>query len=175
VTAWPSAAVRGLLVVLVLCLGGCAVAAGDPFEAHVTAVVDGDTVRVRDTQGLTHRLRLAGIDAPEKAQPYSRQATQHLHRLLQNQNVVVEPEKTDRYGRTIAKVKLGQVDAGVAQLQAGLAWHYKAYEAEQSPADRLLYAQAEDEARSARRGLWQDPQPVPPWDFRRQRRNANAP
>ena len=172
-TAWLSAVVRSVLVWLALCVGGWAVAA-DPFEATVIAVVDGDTLRVRDAQGQTHRIRLAGMDSPERTQPYSRQASRHLQSLVLKEQVRVQPGKTDRYGRTVAKVWKGDVDVSLHQLQAGLAWHYKAYQAEQAPLDRISYAQAEELARAAPRGLWVQPQPVPPWDFRRQRRNASA-
>jgi endonuclease YncB( thermonuclease family) len=146
----------------------------EPFEARVVAVVDGDTLRVRDSMGKMHRIRLGGIDAPERAQPYSRRSARQMQALVLRQNVRVEPRKTDRYGRTVAKVWRGELDVAMAQVEAGMAWHYKAYEAEQAPVDRLAYAQAEEGARSAKRGLWQDPQPVPPWEFRRQRRSASA-
>lgn len=165
---------RAWLCFNLLCLAVWALAA-EPFEARVAAVVDGDTIRVVDGQGQTHRIRLAGIDAPEKAQPFSRLATQRLRNRLNKQTVWIKPNKTDRYGRTVAQVRLGTVDVGLEQVRAGLAWYYKAYEAEMSAVDRTLYEQAETEARQLRRGLWQEAQPVAPWDFRRERRNTRAP
>ena len=78
--------------------------------------------------------------------------------------------KTDQYGRLVGKVLLDGRDIDLEQVKAGMAWHYKQYEAEQTQADRELYAQAEDEARAAHRGLWIDPDPVEPSEFRREQR-----
>ena len=80
--------------------------------------------------------------------------------------VLVVYNKKDRYGRTIGKVMLGGTDANLEQIKAGLAWHYKAYEREQSAEDRAAYAAAELVARSARLGLWSEGNAVPPWEWR---------
>ena len=81
--------------------------------------------------------------------------------------VAVEWAKRDRYGRIVGKVMVEELDAGLAQITSGFAWHYKQYEKEQSPVDRARYASAEVEARAQRAGLWQDKNPIPPWEFRR--------
>ena len=83
----------------------------------------------------------------------------------------VEWKKLDRYGRTIGKLSVDGVDCGLRQIEMGLAWHYKAYEHEQHPADRQAYSDAEKTASEARKGLWIDPQPQPPWEFRHAQRN----
>lgn len=70
------------------------------------------------------------------------------------------------------KIRLSGIDANLAQLEAGMAWHYKAYSREQSPADRWRYAKAEERARDARQGLWADRAPMAPWDFRKARKNT---
>lgn len=114
----------------------------------------------------SHKIRLAGIDAPERAQPFGDRSRQHLARLVFRQVVFIDAAGQDRYGRVIGKVLLNGQDVNLAQVQAGMAWHYKRYEQDQSPADRRLYRDAEDSARSARRGLWQDVAPVAPWEFR---------
>lgn len=75
----------------------------------------------------------------------------------------------DRYGRSLRTVRVDGLDANLAQIKRGMAWHYKAYEREQSPQERQDYAKAEEVARGARLGLWKDVQPVPPWDFRHRR------
>jgi endonuclease YncB( thermonuclease family) len=75
--------------------------------------------------------------------------------------------KTDRYGRQVCQVFIQGRDVGLAQVAGGMAWHYRQYERDQAGEDRWRYAEAQDEARAARRGLWQDARPVPPWDFRR--------
>ena len=76
--------------------------------------------------------------------------------------------KTDQYGRLVGKILIDGRDINLEQVKAGMAWHYKEYEREQTPADRELYAKAEDEARKARRGLWVDPEPIEPSQFRRE-------
>ena len=81
--------------------------------------------------------------------------------------MVVEYEKRDRYQRILGKVLLSGQDMNLEQVKAGLAWHYKKYQDEQTTADRVKYSDAEREARMARRGLWQDPNPMPPWDYRK--------
>ena len=141
-----------------------------PFTAQVVRVADGDSMTVLTAAREQHRIRLAGIDAPERQQPFSQRSREHLADLLAGQTVRVEPSKLDRYQRMVAKVFVQGQDASLAQLQAGLAWHYKDYEREQPREDRLAYAQAEDTARAARLGLWQDRQPLAPWEFRRQAR-----
>lgn len=85
--------------------------------------------------------------------------------------VVVLFHKRDRYGRLVGKVLVDDRDAGLAMLNAGLAWHYLAFAKEQSSSNRRAYAQAEQAARLARRGLWVQAQPLPPWEFRHARRH----
>ena len=83
------------------------------------------------------------------------------------QTAEVEWDKRDRYGRVVGKILLAGSDMNLRQIESGLAWHYKKYSAEQSAADRQLYADAETDARDAGRGLWREPFPVPPWEWRR--------
>lgn len=142
-------------------------AQADYLTGRVVAIADGDTLTVLDAQHTQHRIRLAGIDAPEKRQPWGEQSKANLARLTFDQVVTVEWEKQDRYQRIIGKVLApGAVDTGLAQIDAGLAWHYKKYQREQSPADREAYAAAEDQARGGRIGLWRDPDAIPPWTWR---------
>jgi endonuclease YncB( thermonuclease family) len=123
-------------------------------------------VAILDAKNVQTRIRLAGIDAPEKSQPFGNRSKQHLSGLVFGKTVEVEATKKDRYERTIGKVIIAGRDANLNQLKAGMAWHYKKYESEQSATDRTAYSQAEEAARIARAGLWRDPTPIPPWDFR---------
>lgn len=132
----------------------------------VVAVTDGDTVKVLDASKTQHTVRLAGIDAPEKKMPFGQKAKDALSDLVFNKTVEVETEKVDRYGRSVGKVLVNGREANLAMVNAGMAWHYKKYEKEQTPSDRLLYANAEQEARARKVGLWHDPAPVPPWAWR---------
>lgn len=129
-------------------------------------VADGDTITVL-VAGKPAQVRLAGIDAPEMGQAFGQQSKQELAEALAGRNVLVETHKQDRYGRHVGRVLVDGHDAGVAQLEKGLAWHFKAYEAEQPVADRRAYAAAEQRARLERRGLWADPMPQPPWEWRK--------
>lgn len=88
--------------------------------------------------------------------------------------LMVEPEKSDRCGRSVGKVIIDGRDVNLAMVVAGLAWHYKQYQGEQTPADRLLYSDAEQEARLGRHGLWRDLSPVVPWGHRSEIRNRRA-
>lgn len=143
-----------------------AAARAELLEGLVVAVADGDTLTVLDDAKTQHRIRLSGIDAPERRQPFGTVSRQHLADAVFQRRVVVEFGKTDRYGRLVGKVLLDGEDECLAQITAGLAWHYKQYQREQSPEDRQTYAAAEDAARAARLGLWRDPDPVPPWEWR---------
>ena len=138
------------------------------LTGQVVGISDGDTLKVLDANHQVHTIRLMGIDAPEKAQPFGQRAKQSLSALVFQQQVQVEWHKQDRYGRIVGQVRTrAGVDVCLEQLQRGMAWHYKQYEREQSPADRQSYAAAEAEARAAKLGLWRDAAPLPPWHFRR--------
>lgn len=157
----------GLIKGVVLCCGlfSCSVFAAS-IEGRVVGVADGDTITVVDDERQQHRVRLAGIDAPEKRQDFSQRSKQSLSDLVYRQQVMVETGKTDRYGRLVGKVIANGQDVNLEQVLRGMAWHYKAYQREQSPPDRQAYAAAENAARASGAGLWAMPSPSPPWEFR---------
>lgn len=111
-----------------------------------------------------------GIDAPEKKMPFGQKSKEHLSDLVFNKQVSVEYSKRDQYGRTIGKITVDGVDANLEQVRAGMAWHYKQYQKEQSPEERVSYSDAEEQARSGRMGLWVDTEPTPPWDWRKEQK-----
>lgn len=164
VASVPSA----LALTLVLLAG--TLAHSETLVGTVVGLADGDTVTVLDASKTQYRIRLAGIDAPEKRQDFGSRSRQSLSELVFQKPVRVEYTKIDRYGRVVGKVLVNGVDASLEQVKRGMAWHYKAYEREQSPVDRTLYAQSETNARRMGRGLWQDPSPIPPWEYRKRRR-----
>jgi endonuclease YncB( thermonuclease family) len=139
----------------------------DRLNGLVVGVSDGDTITVLDDHRRQLKVRLAGIDAPEKRQDFGNRAKQSLSDLAYKQRVIVDTGKTDRYGRIIGKVTVNGQDVNLEQVRRGLAWHYKVYEREQAPGDRLAYAAAEKVARASKTGLWAMPTPIPPWEFRR--------
>lgn len=166
VTARQAAWWQWSLALLTLTLAEVASAA--TFTGMVTRIIDGDTLSVLDDEKHELRVRLAGIDAPEHHQPWGGRARQNLARLAFSKRVSVEWYKTS-YNRVVGIVRVGGIDMSLAQLRAGLAWHYKKYEREQTAESRQAYAAAELEARDKRRGLWKDQEPIPPWDFRHPR------
>lgn len=139
----------------------------ETFTGTVVGVADGDTITVLDNQFHQHKVRLVGIDAPEKKQDYGQRSKQNLAVMVFGRSVSIESRKADRYGRMVGKVIVDGTDVNLRQVEAGLAWHYKTYEREQEPGDRAAYAAAETAARADRRGLWAIPAAQPPWEFRR--------
>jgi endonuclease YncB( thermonuclease family) len=144
----------------------CGVSAETILDGWVVEVADGDTLTVLDAQKKQHKIRLLGIDAPEKAQPFGQKSKESLSGLAFQKQVQVRSSKQDRYGRTVGQVFVGNMDVCLEQVRLGMAWHYKTYQREQSPEDRVLYDRAESQAREQRVGLWQDPSPVEPSVFR---------
>lgn len=137
------------------------------LRARVVAVPDGDSLVVLDERRLQHRVRLAGIDAPEKGQRFANRARDNLGAMVRRQQVTVLWHKRDGYGRLVGLVYLDGREINLEQLRAGYAWWYRAYAAEQSIDERRRYARAEADAREQRLGLWADRNPVPPWAWRR--------
>jgi endonuclease YncB( thermonuclease family) len=146
------------------------------LSGRVVAIADGDTITILDSANTQHRIRLEGIDAPESHQAFGEQSKLGLSEMIFGKDVNVNYQKIDQYGRLVGKIILDGKDINLEQVKAGMAWHYKFYEDEQTPEGRELYAKAEAEARAARRGLWQDPNPTEPYQFRkeekRERRDA---
>lgn len=136
------------------------------FEARVVGVSDGDTISVLDINKTQYKIRVAGIDAPEKSQDFGNRSKEHLSDLVFGKTVSLPEAKIDKYGRTVSRVLIGNMDAGLEQIKAGMAWHYKKYEIEQSPVDRTNYSAAEVQAKNMKLGLWSQGNPIRPEDFR---------
>ncbi|AOY02378.1 hypothetical protein BJP62_15630 [Jeongeupia sp. USM3] len=147
-------------------------AAGQSLQGTVVGIADGDTITLLDADRREYRLRLAFIDAPEKAQPYGNAAKQHLSDRVYRRTVDAEVVDVDRYRRGVALVRLDGEDINHAQVKAGLAWHYTRYADKQPRGDFDAYTAAQQAARDGRLGLWQQPGAEPPWDFRRNKRTA---
>lgn len=165
----PAGQFRRWCWVACLTLSIHAVAGADELQGRVIKVADGDTVTVLDDHHQSHVIRLGGIDAPEKSQPYGQKSKAHLPQAVFGQTVTVTFDKRDRYGRIVGQVRVRGEDANLRQLQAGWAWHYKQYQREQTPEDLSAYDAAERSARENRLGLWQGQGPAspePPWAYR---------
>jgi len=154
------------------------------LEGRVVGVTDGDTVTVLDADRQQHKIRLGGIDAPEKAQPFGQRSKENLSDMVFGKDVRVEWKKRDKYKRIVGKVWVQPescptcpmtLDAGHAQITVGLAWWYRKYAREQSPWDRGAYEFSEQEARTKRVGLWSEPDPLPPWEWRKSSKGPQPP
>lgn len=135
-------------------------ASADDFTGVTVGIADGDTITVLAGKKEV-RVRLAEIDAPEKSQAFGQASKQSLSALCYRKRTSVQVREVDRYGRVVGHVLCDGMDANRTQLANGMAWVYTTY-----VRDRSLY-RIQDEARSARRGLWADQTPVAPWEWRR--------
>jgi len=151
--------VKALLFMLALFAVSSTMLFAESYTCRCVGVSDGDTITVLN--GRTQvRIRLEGVDAPESHQDFGQKAKQLTSSLTFGKTVTINAVTTDRYGRTVARVIAGGKDVSLELVRAGLAWHYRKYSS-----DPVL-AEAEQEARAAKKGLWSMPNPVPPWDYR---------
>lgn len=137
------------------------VAQAEVFTAKVISVLDGDTILVLQ-EGKTAKVRLANIDAPEKAQPFGKQARLSLRELVYQKQVQIDGRAVDQYGRIVALVTSEGLDVNREQLKRGMAWEYSYRHSDES------YIALQSEAQQAQRGLWAAPDPQAPWQWRRQ-------
>jgi endonuclease YncB( thermonuclease family) len=137
-----------------------ALAAPEPeLSGRVVGIADGDTITVLvDKVGV--KIRLDGIDAPERGQAFGARSRETISELVFGKTVRVVTKGKDRYGRTIGVVFVDGVNVNAKMIETGFAWHYKRYSTD-AELDRL-----EREARREKRGLWNDPAPVEPWNWR---------
>jgi micrococcal nuclease len=131
---------------------------------RVVHIVDGDTYDLLTDENEKIRVRMEGIDTPERGMPYYRVAKDYLGELCRDKLVMLVGSEKDRYGRTLGYSYLEDgTELGEAMISAGMAWHFKKY----NDSDKL--AELEIEARSKRLGLWKDENPMPPWEKRRKK------
>lgn len=154
------------LLSLLLLFSGVAWAS-NVIPGKVIAISDGDTITLLTPEKQQLKIRLVGIDAPEKKQAYGTKARDHLAAHVFRQAVEVDIRKKDQYGRSLGVVYLGDNDINQLMIRDGYAWFYKHYAKEQPKEEALRYADSEREARTQGKGLWADPHPVPPWEFRK--------
>ena len=133
----------------------------------VVGVGDGDTITVQDADLAQHKIRFFAIDAPETQQEFGRESKSNLSSLVLRKPTCVIVIEKDQYGREVGIVFVGGEDINLAQLRAGMAWHYKTHQRKQSETDRSMYDKAEDVARLEKLGLWKAPVAVAPWDYRK--------
>ena len=142
----------------------------EDIRGKVVGITDGDTLTILDINQVQHRVRIAGIDAPERKQPFGQASRQSLAHLTFGQAIEADCYKWDRK-RRICNAFVSTKDVGLEQVRMGMAWHYKRFAREQTPEARRAYAEAEDAARRSKLGLWQEgANAIPPWEWRRRGR-----
>lgn len=134
---------------------------GQSFTGKVVSITDGDTYDVDRPDGPAVTVRLWGVDAPESSQPYGTAATRAAHRIIGGKNVRVSVEEIGAYGRAVARLTVQGGGLSEVLVRRGLAWHAGEYAPNAAELARL-----ERQARTAERGLWSQPNPVPPWTWR---------
>ncbi len=137
------------------------------LTGRVVRIADGDTVSILDATNTQHKVRLYGIDTPERDQPFGKAAKTALMQQVDEKTVGVVVVTTDSYGRKVGTLYQQGVNINVAMVANGYAWWYQHY----APHERKL-AMAEQQARAHRLGLWAAPHPIPPWDWRRRQRQT---
>ena len=137
--------------------------AAEPIIGRVVSIADGDTITVLNSNKTQQKIRLHGIDAPEKSQAFGTKSKDALAALVFQKDVVVTVVDKDRYGRWVGEVRQGGVDVNARMVRDGWCWRYPTYDKARE------YAAAQAEAQKEKRGLWADKDPVPPWEFRKKR------
>ena len=156
----------GMKKILLLILLFCWPLTAHAWMAKVVSVTDGDTIKVYNAELGQVKIRFYGIDTPEKAQPYGKAAGKHLASLIAGAAVEVESVSTDRYGRTVGIVSYDETSINQEMVRSGYAWVYKRY-CDKPFCDYWLTL--ENEAKNDKIGLWQEPNPVPPWEWRKRK------
>lgn len=138
----------------------------ETYTGKAVRISDGDTFVLLTPNQKQVKVRLYGIDAPEKGQDFGNVSRDYLGKLLKDKNVVVISKGKDQYGRIIGIVTTGSVIINEEILKAGLAWHFAKYD------NNPVWADMEKQARSKRLGLWLHQNPIPPWEFRKNKRRS---
>ena len=136
------------------------------LSCFVIGIADGDTITCLDNKKVSHKIRLAEIDAPEKKQDYGNKSTQNLKKMIYRQNVTVKYKNQDRYGRTIGYVFKKSKDINHQQIKDGMAWFYTKY------GKNNAYKNSEKSARLNKIGLWEHSSYIEPWNYRRGKRKT---
>lgn len=129
-------------------------------SGKVLRIIDGDTFELQLASGIK-RIRMFGIDAPEHGQPFNKKSKEFLSTLIAGKTVTIKVNRLDQYGRTVADVYIGSKWINQELVAAGYAWMYRDFTSD----SRL--EMAESTAKRAKRGLWSDPEPQPPWEYRK--------
>lgn len=136
----------------------------DELTGDVVRVADGDTITILTSEKKQIRIRLDGIDCPEKNQDFGQKAKAFTANLCAGKNVRIISHGEDKYGRILGVVMVGDINVNKELLKAGLAWHYKHFNKEKE------LSELEALAKKKKIGLWSQQHPIAPWDFRRMKK-----
>lgn len=136
----------------------CIIGYSQSYNGSIIRVIDGDTYIFQTTEGSVI-VRMYGIDAPERDQPFSKESADFL-KLYLNKDVVTKINGTYRYRRSLGTLYVDGQDINLLSIKNGCAWHFKRYSSD------MQYADAEEYARKNKVGLWELDNPVPPWNWR---------
>jgi len=164
---------KSLALLIAVCLPSTLLAAPAATTAKnltlkVVSVHDGDTLTGINDANEQVKVRLDAVDAPELSQPYGQASKKALADLVFGKVITVTTKKHDRYGRTIGHVIVNKRDVNIKLLEDGAVWHYEEYD------HNKRLREAEQSARAAQKGLWRDPSPMPPWDWRKNEREKKG-
>jgi len=139
------------------------------IQGKVIGIFDGDTYNILTIDNQTIKVRMEGIDAPEREMPFHKASQKYLSQLIYKKDIKLDKTGEDQYGRTLGfTYLLDGTDINLQMLKEGMVWHYKKYNSNR------LYSDAEKEARSFKKGLWTDKNPIAPWEFRNSQRNKRS-
>ena len=171
--------INSILLAVALSLAACATAA-ENIDGRIIGVSDGDTITLLLVSGTTktpRKIRISGIDAPEKAQAFGGVAKDAMSQMAYGSDATAECRTVDRYGRSICLVRVKGIDVGLRMIELGLAWHYKKNANMQPREESASHGMLENVSRAGKRGLWRDldmaAPPVPPWDWRRAKKSQD--
>lgn len=151
------------LLLLFLFCSPCLELSAQQLKGKLGYVIDGDSFYIKLDNGRTIRVRISGIDSPEDEQFGGKESAAFLTELLKEQELLLTPDDHDHLGRMVAKINVDHKDVAEEMIRNGHAWHYKKY------SNDLILDKLEKEARDARRGLWKENNPTPPWVHRDQK------
>lgn len=141
----------------------------DTVEGKVTRIIDGDSILVTDSKDIEYEVQLEGIDAPEAKQEFGKESTEALSKMLKDKSVKLTWKSKDNFDRLLAQVYDGEKHINTEMLKAGMAWHFKKYNKDES------LAKVESEAKEAKKGLWAKESPMAPWDYRQENKAPDKP
>jgi len=144
----------------------------ETIYARVVGISDGDTITVLAEGNKRMKIRLQGIDAPERSQAFGMRSRQNLAKLIFGKNVQIKSHGLDKYSRTLGVILIEDQDINEQMVKDGFAWFYRRYEKDLTSDQASRYEQAEIEAKENQRGLWVDTNPTPPWDYRKKSKSS---